>query len=60
MTEGAHGKFLKTWNCVACGSIQPATGQYPNFECRCGGTEFIRDEITIPGAAHVGTEEGGL
>lgn len=52
-------KYLKTWVCVACDAIQPSTGEYPT-KCRCGGTEFIRDEITIPDNAQVGTEESEL
>lgn len=53
-------KYLKAWICAECGSIQPSTGEYPTWNCRCGGTEFIRDEITIPSSANVGTEESEL
>ncbi len=53
-------KYLKSWNCVECGTIQPSTGEYPTWKCRCGCAEFIRDEITIPDNAQVGTEESEL
>jgi len=53
-------KYLKTWACVACEAIQPSTGEYPTECWKCGGGEFIRDEIKIPDSAHVGTEESEL
>lgn len=53
-------KYLKHWACVACQSIQPGTGEYPEECWSCGGKEFLRDEIKIPGTANVGTEGSTL
>jgi len=55
-------KYLKAWVCAACGCIQPEleTHECPTWDCRCGASEFIRDEITIPDTAQVGTKESEL
>jgi hypothetical protein len=53
-------KYLKTWRCVSCDANQPITGEYPTKCWTCDGLQFIRDEITIPDGADVGTEESEL
>lgn len=53
-------KYLKGWRCVACEALQPIAEEYPRECWKCDGAEFIRDEITIPDNAAVGTKESKL
>jgi hypothetical protein len=39
-----HGE-VPYWLCVACGAIQPETGDYPEKCWSCWASAFIRDTL---------------